>query len=183
MREDPLPYMQQVSLFEGFALPELSTLATAFQVKRLKPGETLCREGEPAPSFFIVVTGIISVFKEVSDQVRQRLATIGRNCMLGQVALIDGGRRSATMEAGSPAILLECGRTEFELLLNANNPFAYKVLDFTVTDLSKRLRQANRRLEEMLADPGRTISMIYDAFVEVGKAVHETGEFRSTALR
>jgi CRP-like cAMP-binding protein len=178
MGNDPLPYMKQVSLFEGFSDEELQMLSIAFRVRRMTPGEVLCREGDPAPSFYIVVTGIISVIKEINPRMRQRLATIGKNRMLGQVPLIDGGRRPNTLEAGSPVILLECGRKEFEGLFRANNPFAYKVLDFVVTDLSRRLRQTNRLLEELLADPGRTLSMVYEAFVEVGKAAHETGEFK-----
>lgn len=180
---DSLAYMKKVTLFDGFTDAEMDILASAFKVRTVKPGTIICREGDAAPSFFIVVTGIVSVFKEISDTVRQRLATIGRNCMLGQVALIDHGKRSATLEAGSPAILLECSREDFDRLYNANSQFAYKVLDFIATDLSKRLRQANRKLEELLVNPGETISMIYDAFVEVGKAVHETGEYRATFMR
>jgi CRP/FNR family transcriptional regulator, cyclic AMP receptor protein len=181
--EDVLGYMKKVKLFDGFSQTELEILASTFKVRRVDPGTVLCREGDAAPSFYIVVTGIISVFKEISDTVRQRLATIGRNCMLGQVALIDRGKRSATLEAGSPAILLECSREDFERLFHSNNPFAYKVLDFVATDLSKRLRQANRKLEDLLVNPGQTISMIYDAFVEVGKAVHETGEYKTPFMR
>ncbi len=183
MREDPLPYMKQVALFEGFSDSELQLLSQVFRVRRFTPGEALAREGDAAPSFFVVVAGIVSVVKEVSPRVRQRLATIGRNRMLGQIPLIDGGRRPNTLEAAAPVIALECIRDDFERLFNANSPFAYKVLDFVVTDLSQRLRQTNRLLEELLANPGRTLSMVYDAFIEVGKSVHETGEFKAAGLR
>jgi CRP/FNR family cyclic AMP-dependent transcriptional regulator len=175
--------MKQVTLFEGFTDSELEMLSVAFQVRRLKPGDVLCREGDAAPSFYIIVSGIVSVIKEISPRTRQRLATVGKNRMLGQVPLIDGGRRPNTIEAGSPVVLLECGRTEFEGLFRANNPFAYKVLDFVVTDLSRRLRQSNHLLEELLSNPGRTLSMVYDAFIEVGRAAHDTGEFKSLSFR
>lgn len=179
---DALSYMRQVSVFEDFSDRELEMLSVALQVRYLNTGEVLCREGEAAPSFYIVVSGVVSVVKEVSPRVRQRLASIGKNRMLGQVPLIDGGRRPNTLEASSPTVLLECGRTEFEGLFQANNTFAYKILDFVVTDLSRRQRQANRLLEELLSNPGRTLSMVYDAFIEVGKAAHETGEFKSVKL-
>jgi len=175
--------MKQVSLFQGFTKDELQMLAVAFKLRKLEPGEVLCKEGDPAPSFFIVVSGIVTVVKEISPRVRQRLATVGRNRMLGQVPLIDGGRRPNTLEAGSPVIVLECGRDEFGRLFRANSPFAYKVLDFVLTDLSKRLRQTNRMFEDLLANPGKTLSMVYEAFVEVGKAAHDTGEFSSLSFR
>jgi len=183
VRENPLPMMKEVTIFEGFSEDELAMLAVAFQVRRLMPGEFLCKEGDPAPSFFILVSGIVNVIKEISPRMRQRLATVGKNRMLGQVPLIDGGRRPNTLEAGSPVILLECGRKEFEGLFRANNPFAYKMLDFVVTDLSVRMRQTNRLLEELLSDPGKTLSTVYEAFVEVGKAAHDTGDFKAMVSR
>jgi CRP-like cAMP-binding protein len=183
MPDDPLPMMKKIPVFEGFSDDELHMLAICFKVRKLKPGELLCREGDPAPSFFIVASGIVSVVKEVNPRVRQRLATVGKNRMLGQVPLIDGGRRPNTLEAGSPVTLLECGREEFERLFKANNPFAYKLLDFVITDLSSRQRQSNRLLENLLSDPGETLSRVYEAFVEVGKAAHETGEFKTFTPR
>ncbi|MBM4355072.1 MAG: Crp/Fnr family transcriptional regulator [Deltaproteobacteria bacterium] len=183
MREDSLPYMKQVSLFDGFSEGEMQLLSQVFRVRRFAAGEALAREGEAAPSFFVVVAGIVSVVKEVAPRVRQRLATVGRNRMLGQIPLVDGGRRPTTLEAAAPVIVLECGRDDFERLFNANSPFAYKVLDFVVLDLSRRLRQTNKLLEELLANPGRTLSMVYDAFIEVGKVAHETGEFTAASLR
>lgn len=179
---DALSYMKQVSVFADFTEQELEMLSVALRVRHLNTGEVLCREGEPAPSFFIVVSGVVNVIKEISPRMRQRLASIGKNRMLGQVPLIDGGRRPNTLEASSPVVLLECGRTEFEGLFRANNTFAYKILDFVVTDLSRRQRQTNRLLEELLSSPGRTLSMVFDAFVEVGKAAHETGEFKTVKL-
>jgi len=174
---DVMTYMRMVSLFDGFSDQELEMLAVAFRVRRLNTGEVLAREGDPAPSFFVVVAGTVNIIKEISPRLRQKMATVQRNRMLGQVPLIDGGRRPNTLEASSPVILLECGRNEFERLFKANSVFAYKLLDFVITDLSRRLRQTNQLLEQLLANPGRTLSMVYEAFVEVGKAVHSTGEF------
>jgi CRP-like cAMP-binding protein len=183
MKNDPLPVMLQLSVFEGFTRPELDVLSSVFRIRQLKPGEVLGREGSVAPSFFVLASGIVSVLKELEGGKRQRLATVGKNSLIGQLELIDGGKRAATYEAASPVVLLECTREDFERLFRANNPFAYKVLDFVIMDLSKRLRQANKRLEDLLADPGKTLGMMYDAFVEVGKAVHETGEFSRLGVR
>jgi len=183
MKDDPLPLMLGLSVFEGFTRPELDMLATVFRVRRLDRGELLAMEGAPAPSFFVISSGDIAVFKEIAKGRRQRLALIGKNSLLGEVSLVDGGKRSATLEAASPSVLLECTRDDFERLFKANNPFAYKVLDFVVLDLSKRLRQANKKLEELLADPARTLGMMYDAFIDVGKVVHQTSEFRKPLVK
>lgn len=180
---DVINYMRRVSLFDGFSEEELRVLSVIFRIRRLDAGEVLAREGDPAPSFFIVVAGTINIIKEITPNLRQKMAVVHRNMMLGQVPLIDGGRRVNTLEAASPTILLECDRSDFERLFKANSVFAYKVIDFVLKDLSKRLRQTNQLLEQLLANPGRTLSMVYNAFVEVGKVMHTTGEFPSVGRR
>lgn len=63
-------------------------------------------------------------------------------------------------------VVLECNRNDFDRLFKANSKFAYKMLDFIVTDLSKRLRSSDKVLESMLSDPGRTLSSVLDALSE-----------------
>jgi CRP-like cAMP-binding protein len=175
--------MKQIPLLQEFSEADLAALSDIFLVRNLAPGEILFRELDPAASFFIIVSGIVFVYKEISHTVRQRIATLGRFRFLGEVTLIDGGVRTATTEAGSPLTVLECRKADFDLLFFTNNRFAFKVFDYIITDLSARVRAANHRLEELLANPGQTLSVIYDAFVEVGSAAYDTEESERPPLR
>lgn len=180
---NPIPWMNELAVFHGFSEAEMGTLATAFSVRLARKDEIICKEGAPAPSFFIIANGKVGVFKELPGATRQRVGTMRRNQMLGQISLIDGGRRHATMMAETDVVLLECQRDIFERLFQANNPFAYKLLDFVVCDVSQRLREANTALEDLLANPGQSLTNLYDRFLEVGKKVHESGSFESPYQR
>lgn len=177
VRNDPLPIMIKLPVFKGFSRSELEILASVFRLKQMKEGGLLCKEGDPGTSFYIIVAGSIRLSKKAGKSGRTELGRAGPNCLLGQKSLIDGSRREASMEAEVPSVLLECDRMAFERLFNANNTFAYKVLDFVITDLSRRLREADKPLEQMLSDPGRTLSMVVDTLSQVSGLLHDGEEF------
>ncbi len=146
--------LDSLPLFSELSDRERNILAAVFVVRVIEDGEALCKEGDRGTGFYIVAKGIIQVFKELPDDQREKLAEIGPNNLIGQVALIDGKPRSATCEARGRSIALECTRTDFDQLFRSGSPFAFKVVDQVVIDLAKRLREANHQLQEL--DDGTT---------------------------
>jgi CRP/FNR family cyclic AMP-dependent transcriptional regulator len=167
--DSPLPYMQQLELFREFTESELEILSTVFRVRRLPAGQLLYREGEATTAFAIVVAGLIESSKEFLPAQAAMLGRAGSGQIVGQKALIDGKRQTATMKAVAPTILLECDRDSFLRLFKANSVFAYKILDLIVTDLSLRLRQIDVELDRMLSDPARTDEQIMNTLSLVGE--------------
>jgi CRP/FNR family transcriptional regulator len=131
----------------------------------------LCREGERGQSFFIVAKGILEVHKELDQGRREKLAEIGPNNLLGQVALIDGKPRSATCIARGEVMALECAREDFERLFKAGSPFALKIIDRVVVDLAKRLREATRQFHELYADPFEDLDEFRDAVLDIQQTI------------
>lgn len=165
--DGPIEYMKNLSLFKGFSQQELEILSTVFTVRRFTDGQVICKEGDATASLYIIATGGVEAYKELGGGRRLALGTAGVNCLVGQKSLIDGGRRSAGMTAVGPTIVLECNRADFQRLFNANSVFAYKVIDFVVTDLSHRLRASDRSLELMLRSPEQTLDAVLDTLSEV----------------
>ena len=168
MGDETLGLMQELTVFKGFTAPELDILSSVFRTRRFRKGEFLCKEGDAYASFFVVAAGEVMSYRRITDERRLELGVVGKDTFLGQKSLIDGKRRSATMEAIQPTVVLECSREDFQRLFNANSPFAYKMLDFVVTDLTDRLRGADKVFDRMLSDPGRTLSTVLDALSEAG---------------
>lgn len=166
MTINALTVLQKMSAFKDFTPMELEILASVFSVRQFKEGERLCSQGDAYASFFILIQGEVASYRTVGEGTRVDFGTAGPGEMLGQKSLIDGKRRSATMETTMPSLLLECTRNDFDRLFKANSRFAYKMLDFVVTDLSRRLRGSDKVLESMLSDPGRTLSSVLDALSE-----------------
>ncbi|MDP6943776.1 MAG: cyclic nucleotide-binding domain-containing protein [Myxococcota bacterium] len=164
-------YIDALPMFTDLTERERGILAGVFQCRRVDHGHELCREGDRGQSFFIVAKGILEVYKELPDGRREKLADIGPNNLMGQVALIDGKPRSATCIARGPAIALECTRDDFDRLFKSGSPFALKIVDRVVVDLAKRLREANRQLHELYANPGNTLRLLEQAALDIQQTI------------
>jgi hypothetical protein len=62
--------------------------------RRLRPGETLVEQGDPGDELFLLFDGVLSV-----EQDGQPVVEVGPGAILGEMALLEGGRRTATLRA------------------------------------------------------------------------------------
>jgi CRP-like cAMP-binding protein len=67
------------------------------EIRRLAAGDTLTRQGEPGDELFLVLDGVLSV-----DVDGRELAQVGPGAVLGERALLEGGRRTSTLTAVTP---------------------------------------------------------------------------------
>jgi hypothetical protein len=65
--------------------------------RRLQPGETLVEQGEPGEELFLLFDGVLAVEAD-----GQAVAEVGPGAILGEMALLQGGRRTATLRAVTP---------------------------------------------------------------------------------
>jgi CRP-like cAMP-binding protein len=72
------------------------------------------------------------------------------------------------MVATEPCVALECNRADFQQLLQANSPFAYKVMDVLVNDLAALLRKVDHTLDRLVASPEEGLSSYLDALLAKG---------------
>ena len=115
-------------------------------------GETIVREGDEARLFFVVARGVVTVQLRIrqdgGDRVL-RVASLGPGVSFGEMALIDGGRRSADIVADERAVcygfsveqLRETGKTHPNLLLT--------IMGNMMRDFSERLRRANGEIRAL----------------------------------
>ena len=158
-------------LFAELSERERNILSSVFSVRVIEDHELLCREGERGASFYIVAKGIIEVYKELPNDAKEKLAEIGPNNLIGQVALIDGKPRSATCMARGRSIVLECARDDFDRLFQAGSTFAFKIVDQVVIDLAKRLREANQQLHDLYANPKKTLLLLHEAALNIQQTI------------
>ena len=140
MRTTPTPKHQllaHVRLFRSCRAEELDRLAAGATELDVPPGEVLCREGEAGHEFFVVVEGRATV-----TMAGREIATLGPGGFFGEMALIDGGPRIATVTAVSPMKLLVLHRREFRHLLGRRPMVASEV----VSVVGERMRSIQHRL-------------------------------------
>jgi CRP-like cAMP-binding protein len=113
----------------------LDDIAGLMCESRFGEGETLCREGEIGRQAFVVLRG-----EAVVEIGGSRVATLGPGAVVGEMALIDRGRRSATVTALSPMTVLTLSVLEFGSLLDAGGAPVREIL----MQLTARLREVER---------------------------------------
>ena len=116
----------------------------------LRAGEYLFREGDPVGSVFVVVAGRLEVVSGASV-----LRVLGPGAVVGELALLAGSGRSASVRARRDARLLEVGQEDFEALLVEQPGFARELLRETGAQL-----QESRALAEPEPSPGTTIAIV-----------------------
>lgn len=144
--------LPQLKAFQGFTAAELDSITNVLKPERLAPGGVLFREGDKATSCYVVVDGRVRVSLERGSKPTQ-LAVLGRGELIGQMALLDGQRRSATCTAIEQALVLRLDRDEFEMLFRSGSSFALKFVDSVTRMLVAQLRFATRQLAAMNSLP------------------------------
>jgi zinc transporter ZupT len=105
---------------------KIEALLPVVQTRKLGPGQVLFSAGDPGDALYIVADGKVEILE--GDRV---LASLGEGEAFGEMALLSGGLRAATVRAAGEVELLEIGRDDFERML-AGDP----VLARTVERLS-----------------------------------------------
>ena len=139
-QEDKIERLKEVSLFEACSQRQLRSVARIARVFDVAAGTRLTRVGEPGDEFFLIIDGTARA--EVSAQ-KHVLLHPGE--FFGEMSLLDGGPRSATVVADTPLRLLVISRRHFAGLLK-DVPGLTETLLVT---LSRRVRQAEERAERL----------------------------------
>jgi len=152
-------------LFEGLSARDLDMLAAELEWLGLPGGRELFREGDPGDALFVVVAGRLGVVTADAEGHQTIINQIAAGETVGEMALVSGEPRSATIIAMRDTELLRLEKPAFERLIN-DNP---GVLRFITKLLVRRLHQMSHR-STVVADC-TTI-----ALVPLGRGV-EVGEF------
>jgi CRP/FNR family cyclic AMP-dependent transcriptional regulator len=135
--------LERLRTVANFDAAELDAFAGVLQVRRLPADGIVFRQGDPADGCYLIAEGRVRVTMTGG---KEPLATLGVGDFVGQMAVLDGGRRSATCTAIEPTTVLYLGRDELDLLVRGRSSFALKFLDALTRMLVAQLRFANRRL-------------------------------------
>jgi arsenate reductase (thioredoxin) len=123
--------LRQVPLFQGLTDRAIAAVARVANEVRFEAGEALVREGEPGRSFLIVETGEADVTRD-----GETIRTLRRGDFLGEIALLDGGTRTATVTSASPVSALCIEREAFLRLMDESSAVRFGIIEA----LSSRLR-------------------------------------------
>lgn len=140
---------KRVPILSSFTDEEIFDFVRLCRVRNVGAGHTLFRQGEEGRSLFIIGEGALDVYLERGAG-REHIAEYGAWDVVGEVALLDPAPRSATVIARESSVLYEVLGEDFEKLLLAYHPAAFKVVRGVSRLVCKRIRSANLRIEAEL---------------------------------
>jgi len=145
--------LASVPLFEGLGDAELARIAEQSWSRRYPEGQVLTSEGDPGDSLLIVESGAVRVSRLTPAGQEIVLAVVEAPDAIGELALIDGAPRSATVTAQTPVQIRIVPRGAFLQFLESD-PRAMMAVMRTVAGM---VRATNERLSDILSldVPGR----------------------------
>ncbi len=122
-REVDVPaILRRVALFHSFGEEALVQLESRVELEEFPTGAVIVREGDAGASLFIVVTGLLDVAKQPQGAaVPRKVGRLEPGDVFGEMSLLTGAARSATITAATPTTLLEISKQQLEPILT-NHP-------------------------------------------------------------
>jgi CRP/FNR family cyclic AMP-dependent transcriptional regulator len=163
--------LRRTRLFAGLDEPTLRALAER-SVERSYPRHgRLFFQGDPGDGLFVVASGLVKVVVTSEDGEEMVLVTLGPGEALGELAVVDGGPRSAAAEALEPTSALLITRPVL-LELAARDPALTEALLQTLGSLLRRLTEQASDLV-FLDLPGRMAKLLAGLAAERGSVTSE----------
>ena len=123
--------LKKVPLFADLDARELEQISASMRERRFAAGDTVTQEGAGGAGFFVVESGQAAVSVDGADR-----GTIGPGDYFGEIALLTGSERTATITAASDMLCYGMTPWEFRPLVESNSAIAWKLL----TAMAEKLR-------------------------------------------
>lgn len=148
---DELVDLGQTLLAQGLDAGELSLLRAEMSTEQVAAGALLFRQGEPADAFYLTVQGDVGIRLPGSQR---RLVSFAAGTMIGEMAALARGHRSADAVAETPLTVLRLSTDALDRLRVEQPGLAAKLLSNIALHLASRLRELTKDLSTWVARTG-----------------------------
>lgn len=131
-----LKHLSKVPMFEALSRKELVQLSRLAEDVEVSEGRELTKEGAVGREFFVIASGKAAVYKG-----KRKVATLGPGDYFGELALLDGGPRNATVKADTDMEVVLMAQREFLGLMRESPTLALKLMK----GMARRLRAADAK--------------------------------------
>lgn len=138
----------------GLEEEDLDELVQASVVRSFPPGEIILMEGEEGNAVHFIVEGQVDIIKLLDDGSERHLRRSGPSEIVGEMALLQEGGRTATVRAVEPTITIEISRDPFLAVLGRSSALSVRVL----VRLTGRLRDSDRQAVIELSQANRELT-------------------------
>ena len=163
--------LKGVELFSELNEEQLGMIANLVIVKNYNRDETVVLEGDDSmQALYLIATGSVQVYMTGIDGRETILSFLERGDFFGEMSLIDGEPRSASVRTVTDATLLVIHRESFLSLIRRTPEIAMALM----SELCKRLRKANKQIGSLstMSVSGRVAGTLLNLMQERGVRIH-----------
>ncbi len=173
MGEDSRELLARVPLFAELSQSELDRVASVAVPRSFPRGVRVFHEGDHSDACYIVRSGDLRVTREHPDGRAIALATFGPGDFFGELAMFDGGTRSASVETLSEVELLALPAGDVRRVVAEHGELAAKL----IVAITRRLRETNERVarQSFQTVPSRVAGVLSQLIAEALPGDREGG--------
>ena len=163
---EQVTFLRNVPIFNELSDQELEKIAALGVRKKYKKGSIILLEEETGAALFVIITGKVKIVRMDDDGREVILSILSESDFFGEMAILDGLTRSASVVATSKSELFMIHRRDFIKLMNDYPMVAIALL----RELTGRLRKADTQIKSLsLKDAaGRVANVVLQLADEVG---------------
>jgi CRP/FNR family transcriptional regulator/CRP/FNR family cyclic AMP-dependent transcriptional regulator len=162
--------IDKVPLFVNLSPKEMNAIRSVMIIREFDSGDIIVHEEDnETQTFFVIADGAVQVTVCTSEGKQTILATLRKGEFFGEMAILDGEPRSASVVAAQRCVLLMLYRDPFINILNKYPKITIQML----IEMSRRLRHTNRQINtlSMMSVYGRVADVILQLARENGRKV------------
>ena len=146
--KDEVDLLRSIPMFAELQPAKLKLLAFASDRISYSVGDVLCRQGDMADAAYVVISGDADVLV-TSGEKESKVASLGPNSFLGDMAILCDIPRTATVRANTPMEALRIRKEHMMELINDTPALAVSVLKEVVQRLAKTTKDLSEAKEEL----------------------------------
>ena len=150
-------FLTRVEVFTNLSRRDLKALAKSCTEANYSSGEALCNQGERGITAFLIVSGSVRIENELEDGTVLAVAELKQGAMVGELSVVDGAERVATVRAVGEVQTLVLTQWSMIALLKSRPTIAAAMLPVIV----KRFRETAEELRSRDRDSPRSRDSIY----------------------
>jgi CRP-like cAMP-binding protein len=145
------------NLLDSLSEKDRSRLFAAGRVRVVEAGEEVVRQGSRGDCLFVLIEGELAVVRCLPGDEEKLLATAKPGMVLGEVAVLDRGARTASLRATRRSVLREIGLGAFEAVTLHGEDSGYRILLAVAASVHERLTRLRRGEDRRPASPAASL--------------------------
>lgn len=131
--------LKQIKLFESLEETDLKKISEVIRERTVPAGTALFKEGDIGEAFYLLKEGTVEIYKNDggAEKMVNTISSTDESNFFGEMALIEGAPRNATIKTKTECKVMEIDRVNFDMMLRINSFIALRIM----TALTRRIRK------------------------------------------